>query len=175
LDKPSPADSKAIDGLARLQAHAAVLLLQLEEWDNQRGPLDKSEEIKADRVWALLRDSPDPRLRLLRSYLIHRFARAGVKPDVLLARCAVEKDASARRALLLSLGEFKDYQLPADAWKPLVQDYRKDPDPCIRSALEWLLRQWTQQARVEEIDRGLATGQVEEKRRWYVTARQGRT
>ena len=37
----------------------------------------QSDPIKADRVWTLLQDSPDPRLRLLRSYLIHRFARAG--------------------------------------------------------------------------------------------------
>ena len=109
-----PARRPPID-LARRQAHAAVLLLQLEEWDNRRGPLDQSERIRADRLWPLLRDSPDPRLRTLRSYLIHRFARAGVKPDVLLERYAAEENASARRALLLSLGEFKDYQLPADS------------------------------------------------------------
>jgi serine/threonine protein kinase/formylglycine-generating enzyme required for sulfatase activity len=175
LDSPSPADPKALDGLARRQAHAAVLLLQLEEWDNQRGPLDQSERIRADRVWTLLRDSPDPRLRLLRSYLIHRFARAGVKPDVLLARYAVEENASARRALLLSLGEYKDYQPPTDSWKRLVQAYRDDPDPGTHSALEWLLRQWKHQGSIDEIDRGLATGKVEKNRQWYVTAREGHT
>jgi formylglycine-generating enzyme required for sulfatase activity len=96
---------------------------------------------------------------------------------VLLKRYAAEADVSARRALLLSLGEFKYDQLPADSQKSLVQrlkqEYRDDPDPGIHSALGWLLRQWKHQESVEEIDRGLATGKVEEKRQWYVTAWQG--
>src|SRR5439155_15269353 len=78
LDKLLPDDTGTLDGLARRQAHAAVLLLQLEEWDSRRGPLDQSEPIRADRIWPLFRDSPDPRLHSLRSYLIHRFARVGV-------------------------------------------------------------------------------------------------
>src|SRR5207302_10531564 len=105
LGQQSPPDPAAADRLARRQAHAAVLLLQLEEWDNRRGPLDQSERSRADRIWRLFRDSPDPHLRGLRSYLIHRFARVGVDPDVLLRRYADERDGSARRALLLSLGE----------------------------------------------------------------------
>jgi hypothetical protein len=181
LDKKSPTDPGDVDRLARRQAHAAVVLLQLEDWDSpsRRGPLDQSEPIRADRLWLLLRESPDPRLRSLRSYLIHRFASAGVKADVLLERYAAEKDPWARRALLLSLGEFKDHQLPPpDSQKTLVhrlqQAYREEPDPGIHSALDWLLRQWKHQGRVEEIDRGLATGKVEGNRLWYVTA-QGHT
>src|SRR5205823_9882778 len=123
LDKRRPADTETLDGLARRQAHAAVLLLQLEEWDSRRGPLDQSEPIRADRIWPLFRDSPDPRLHSLRSYLIHRFARVGVvDPDVLLRRYAAEGDASARRALLLSLGEFDPkHQLPLDKRQPLAK------------------------------------------------------
>ena len=90
-----------------------MLLLQLEKWDNRRGPLDQSERIRAD-IWSFFRDSPDPRLRGLRSYLIHRFARVDVKADVLLERYAAEENTSARRALLLSLGEFDPKQLPHD-------------------------------------------------------------
>src|SRR5262249_44658831 len=136
-----------LDELARRQAHAAVVLLQLDDWDKLRGPLDQSERISADRLWPLLRESPDPRLRSLRSYLIHRFARVNIKPEVLIERYAADvDDTSARRALLLSLGEFKDYQFRADSRAPLVerlrQAYGDDPDPGIHSAAEWLLRRW---------------------------------
>jgi formylglycine-generating enzyme required for sulfatase activity len=177
LDKPSPKDPGDSDRQARRQAHAAVFLLELEDWDSdsRRGPLDKSERIRADRVWPLFRDRSDSHARSLRSYLIHRFARASIKPDVLLERYAVEKDASARRGLLLSLGEFKDYQLPAALRETFVQrlrqDYRDDPDSGIHSAADWLLRQWKKQVTVEEMDRELATGKMEGNRQWYVTAR----
>jgi eukaryotic-like serine/threonine-protein kinase len=173
LDKPSPADP-------RPQAHAAVLLLQLEDWDNKRGPLDQSERIRADRIWPLFRDSPDPRLRSLRSYLIHRFARVGVKPDVLLRRYATEEDVSARRALLLSLGEFDPkLQLPPAARQPLVerlrQTYRDDDDPGVHSAIDWLLRtRWGHSEQLDEIDRELA-GKPPDRRHWYVTKQPGHT
>jgi hypothetical protein len=155
LDKPSPAEFGAVDDVARRQAHAAVVLLQLEDWDNRRGPLDQTKRIRADRIWPLLRDSADPRLHVLRSYLSHRFARVGVPADVLLKRYAAEVNTSARRALLLSLGEFQDYQLSGDSQKTMVarlrQDYLNDPDPGIHSAVDWLLRQWKHQKFVEEI------------------------
>jgi formylglycine-generating enzyme required for sulfatase activity len=175
LDKRSPADPADVDRLARRQAHAAATLVQLADWDKRRGPLDLSDRITADRLWPLLQESRDLRLHSLRSYLVNRFAVAGGKADVLLARYAAEENASARRALLLSLGAFKEYQLPADAWQPLVRAYRNDPDAGIHSALDWVLRQWQQQGRVEEIDRALATGKREPGRQWYVTAWQGHT
>jgi len=179
LNKKSPTDSGDVDRLARRQAHAAVVLLQLEDWDSpsRRGPLDPNEPIRADRIWPLLQESPDPRLHSSRSYLIHRFASAGVKADVLLKSYAAEKDTSARRALLLSLGgEFdpKD-ELSADVRQPLVerlwQTYRDDPDPGIHSAVNWLLRsRWGHGERIQQIDQELA-GQPPGPRRWYVTAR----
>jgi formylglycine-generating enzyme required for sulfatase activity len=52
--------------------------------------------------------------------------------------------------------------------------YQDDPDPGIHGASGWLLRQWGRQAKVEGIDRDLATGQVEGPRQWYVN-RQGQT
>src|SRR5439155_7031565 len=172
LDRPSPADPGDADRLARRQAHAAVLLLQLEDWDNRRGPLDQSEGIRADRIWPLFRDSPDPRLRSLRSYLIHRFARVGVKPEVLLERYAAEGNSSARRALLLSLGEFDAKQLPPATRQPLVerlvQTYRDDDDPGVHSAIDWLLRsRWGHGDQLDQIDRELA-GEPPERRHWGV-------
>jgi formylglycine-generating enzyme required for sulfatase activity len=180
LDRSSPADLRAVDRLARRQAHAAVLLLQLEDWDKRRGPLDQSECIRADRIWPLFRDSPDPRRSSLRSYLVHRFARVGVAPDVLLRRYAAEGDASARRALLLSLGEFDaQHQLPPDARQPLVEQlwrtYRDDDDPGVHSAIDWLLRsRWGHGEQLDRIDQELA-GQVRDRREWYVTKQQGHT
>jgi hypothetical protein len=178
LDKPSPADPRDIDGLARRQAHAAVVLLHLEDWDSRRGPLDQSEPIRADRIWLLLRYSPDRRLHSLRSFLIHRFARVGVKPDVLLRRYQAELDASTRRALLLSLGEFSPVQLPPkkrQALLPrLLEDYRGDPDSGLHSAADWLLRHWGQGSALEKIDRELA-GPPPDGRRWYVTKHKDHT
>jgi formylglycine-generating enzyme required for sulfatase activity len=57
----------------------------------------------------------------------------------------------------------------------LRQDYLKDPDPGIHSAVDWLLREWKRHKSVEEIDQRLATGKVDGNRQWYVTARQGHT
>jgi formylglycine-generating enzyme required for sulfatase activity len=176
----SEVGAAAVDDLARRQAHAAVVLLELENWDKRRGPLDQSERILADRLWPLLRDSSDPRLHSLRSYLIRRFARVGVKADVILDRYAAERDTSARRALLLSLSEYKDHQLPPPtSLKPrferLLQEYHDDPDAGVHSALDGLLRQWKHQPSVEKIDLKLATGKVEGNRRWYVTSRHAHT
>jgi formylglycine-generating enzyme required for sulfatase activity len=179
LNRRGQADSGAADPQARRQAHAAVLLLQLEDWDNRRGPLDQSERIRAD-IWPLFRESPDPRLRSLRSYLIHRFARVGIDPAVLLRRYAAEGDASARRALLLGLGEFDPKrQLPPAARQPLVerlrQAYRDDEDPGVHSAIDWLLRsRWGHGEHLDEIDRELA-GKPPGRRLWGVTKRGGHT
>jgi eukaryotic-like serine/threonine-protein kinase len=157
LEQPSLADPVAADRQARRQAHAAVLLLQLQHWDEQHGPLDQNDRIRADRLWPLFRDSPDPLLHSLRSYLVHRFARAGIKPELLLERYAVEPDVSARRALLLGLGEYDLGQLSSTARQQLidrlVQTYRDDEDPGIHSAIDWLLRsRWAQADRLIQIE-----------------------
>jgi serine/threonine protein kinase/formylglycine-generating enzyme required for sulfatase activity len=186
LDKPIPADPEAIDGLARRQAHAAVVLVQLADWDSpaRRGPIDESEPIRANRVWRLFRDSTDPHLHSLRSYLLHRFAQvdinSNVLPDAIRQRYDVEKDDSARRALLLALGEFEKARIPPEARKKLVerlcQTYRENPDPGVHSAVDWVLRaRWGEGERLQKIDQELATQKAPASRRWYVTAWQGHT
>ena len=54
-----------------------------------------------------------------------------------------------RRALLLSLGQFSDEQLPADARSSRLQKlksiYHNEADPGLHSAAEWLLRRWQQE------------------------------
>jgi formylglycine-generating enzyme required for sulfatase activity len=148
--------------LARRQANAAVALAAVGRWE---------------KVWPLLRHSPDPTRR---SYLIDRLGPGGAAAQSVSARLSPEQEpeVSVRRALLLALGEFDKDRLPLadrEALVPrLVGLYRDDPDPGIHGAVGWLLRQWGQEAKVRTIDRELTTGKVEGNRRWYVNG-QGQT
>jgi formylglycine-generating enzyme required for sulfatase activity len=167
LRKPMPAESEvaARDELAKQQAQVATQIFRLGE---------------TATAWSLLRYTSDPSLR---TYLIHDFAAMGVDPRLLIERLLAEKDASVRRALILSLGEFNHEQLPANQQRPLVNRllrwYRKDPDPGIHAAIGWLLRygkrgdtprklDWGQAAALSAIDKRLA-GRHASNRRWYVT------
>ena len=115
--------------LAKRQANAAVALLRLG---------------RAEKVWPLLKHSPDPRAR---SYLIHRLSPLGADVGAISRRLDEEPDVTIRRGLLLSLGEFEG--LSPDARKtllPKVQEmYRTSPDPGLHAASEWLLRTWKQE------------------------------
>ena len=138
---------EAKEKLARRQANAAVALLKMD---------------RPEKVWPLLKHSPDPTVR---SHLIHRLAALGADPSAVMRRLDEEKDVSARRALLLCLGEWGPERLPAadrDAFLPrLLATYRDDPDPGIHGAAEWLLRQWKQEEKIRPIDQQLATGRIE--------------
>src|SRR5262249_8819627 len=65
---------------------------------------------KATGVGPLLRHRGDPAAR---SYLVHHLASYGVEAEAVLGRLGAEPDASARRALLLALGDYSPEQLPA--------------------------------------------------------------
>jgi formylglycine-generating enzyme required for sulfatase activity len=164
----------ARERLARRQATGAVTLLKM--------------DVPAD-AWALYRHRPDPEAR---SQLIWRGGLLGLDPAVLVQRLDEEKDVSARRALILALGEFTAEQLPDVIRRPLAEKllrwYQDDPDPGIHGAIDWLLRHpaegatprpldWGGSARLKEIDeelkkrdRDVASGrrQPPEGRRWYV-------
>ena len=71
-----------------------------------------------DKVWPLLVHTPDPRVR---SFLIHRFATGGAQADDLIARFYEEPDLSARRAMLMSLGEFDRRSVAAEDFETLRQ------------------------------------------------------
>jgi formylglycine-generating enzyme required for sulfatase activity/serine/threonine protein kinase len=130
LTKPAArnATDEDKDRLAFRQANAAVMLLHL--GDEQT-------------AWPLLRHGPDPGRR---TYLTHHLGSYGIDATVVLDRLQNEPEVSARRALLLSLGEYPSAKVPAPQRQKLVaqlvQDYRDDPDPGIHAAIEWLLRQW---------------------------------
>jgi formylglycine-generating enzyme required for sulfatase activity len=172
LDKPLPreASEKDKDAAAKRQAHAAVALLQLDQYQDHIWPLTLAE-----RIWPLFRHGSDLRVR---NFLIHRLGRVGANPETLIQQFEVERDIVARRALLLSLGEFGQGKLPAGKRQALaaqlLQTYHDDPDPGIHSAVDWLLRRWGHGEQLRQVDQERA-GQPPGKRGWYVTKRQTHT
>src|SRR5262249_55237535 len=114
------------DQRARHQAHAAVVLLQVDQADGHLAPHDL---VYGNHLWPLLRQGSDLRVR---SYRMHRLGRVGVNPETLLQQLDVERDVEVRRALLLSLGEFAEQKLPAEQRRTratqLLRLYRNDPD-----------------------------------------------
>jgi formylglycine-generating enzyme required for sulfatase activity len=154
----APADARI--ALAKRQASVGVALLVM-----RRG----------EKVWPLFAHQRDPTLR---TYLIDRAGPGGVDAKVLTSRLEEEKEASARRGILLSLAEYgldRLWQGQRRTLLPrLLELYRDDPDPGIHGAAEWLLRQWQAADSLTAIDKGLATGKVEGKRQWYLN-RQGQT
>jgi serine/threonine protein kinase/formylglycine-generating enzyme required for sulfatase activity len=177
VDRRLPDDARdgAKEKLARRQANAAVALLRLG---------------RPGKVWPLLKHSPDPRGR---SYLIHRLAPLGADPGEVINRLEEEPDVTVRRALLLSLGEFGEKQLPPAARQELLPGlravYRTAPDPGVHAAAEWLLRAWRQEAwlrqandqwakneagrqeRLQGIRQLLAEAREKTPPQWYVNGR----
>ena len=169
-----PADAK--EKLAKRQANAAVALLRM----NQPA-----------KAWPLLKHSPDPRVR---SYLIHRLSPLGADAQAIVKRLNEEPDITIRRALLLSLGEFKETEFTPDDRKavlPKLQEmYQTVSDPGLHGAAEWLLRQWQQEAWLAQNDewakdkegrekkiagiKELVTKDKETPPQWYVNG-QGQT
>jgi formylglycine-generating enzyme required for sulfatase activity len=154
----------AKERLAKRQANASVALLRLGQ---------------PERVWPLLRHRPDPRVR---SYLLAVVGVLGADPQALWQRFDAEPEVSARRALLLALGEFGDKELPAAKREALLSRlfalYRDDPDSGIHGAAAWLLCQWGQRDKLKTLDAELAQRDKElarggrqppePTRRWYV-------
>lgn len=163
IPNPPEAHTEARESLAKRQAAAALKLLQLGQ-----------ENI----VWPLLRHSSDPTRR---TYLIHSLAQANIDPET-IARELEKQDVTVRRALILSLGQFGEEQVPRETrqvlLKKLLQLYRDDPDPGVHSAIDWLLRHrtrgntlrrlnWQQTETLRMLDRELV-GRAG-NRRWYAT------
>jgi formylglycine-generating enzyme required for sulfatase activity len=166
-----PAASR--EELARRQANAAAGLLRLGQ---------------PEAVWPLFRHSADPTRR---SELLARLATRGVEVRPIVDRLLAggEKDVTARRALILALGDYTAEQLPPEVRGPLTRKllawYRDDPDPGVHGAIDWLLRHgkdgpvprpldWGQAAKLRQIDDELKRRDPEAARRWYVN-RQGQT
>jgi formylglycine-generating enzyme required for sulfatase activity len=175
---PPGADEDAKERSAKRKANAAVALLRLN---------------RPDKVWPLLEHGPDPRVR---SYLIHRLGPLSADASAVVRRLDVESNVTVRRALVLSLGEYTNRELTAEARRALTakveETYRTSPDPGLHAAAEWLLRSWGQEKwlatanaewandkrqRDERLgkERGLlATEREKAAPAWYVTG-QGQT
>jgi eukaryotic-like serine/threonine-protein kinase len=155
IDKKLPAQLPSSDErrekLAKRQANAAVALLRLGQ---------------PDKVWSLLKHTPDPRVR---SYLIHRLSPLGADAGAIIKRLEEEPDITIRRALLLSLGEFNEEQLPDAARTsllPKLQDlYGKESDPGLHAAVEWLVRQWNKADWLKPMNEEWAKNEKERKQR----------
>jgi formylglycine-generating enzyme required for sulfatase activity/tRNA A-37 threonylcarbamoyl transferase component Bud32 len=156
---------------ARRQAMAAATLIHLGR--------------EAD-AWPLFCLRTDPTVR---SYLIRQTGLVGIDPRVLIKRLDEENDVSARRALLLALGEYTEKELPGSVRAPLVKklllEYRDHPDAGIHGAIDWLLRHgkegptdrsldWGQKKNLAAIDKQLQNRGFDPRRGWYVTS-QGQT
>ena len=145
LDRKPPPDATADtqDHLAQRQARAAVALVSLGQ---------------GEKVWDLLRHSPDPSVR---SYIVNWLKPLGAGPEALMTKLegiahdpvSIPKDGksrmdailfhretSERRALILALGRYNLDELSPDKREPLVEHlrerYRNDPDSGIHGAAE---------------------------------------
>jgi formylglycine-generating enzyme required for sulfatase activity len=155
IDKKLPSDLPSSDDkrekLAKRQANAAVALLRMNQ---------------PEKVWPLLKHSPDPRVR---SYLIHRLSPLGADAGAISKRLDEEPDLTIRQALILSLGEFSEKELPLyerQALLPRLQDiYRTDADPGLHASAEWLLRTWQQEAWLKQVNDEWAKDKEEREKR----------
>jgi formylglycine-generating enzyme required for sulfatase activity len=132
-----------------------------------------------DSIWPLFRHTTD---NSSRSRLIHALPSAGVEASVVLRRLERERNISARRALILSLGSYTDAHISAANRQQLITTllrwYREDPDVGIHSAIDWLLRHSRQGDRARPLDWGQAAVLAEydqlaarqpQGKRWFVT------
>jgi serine/threonine protein kinase/formylglycine-generating enzyme required for sulfatase activity len=148
-DLPSSDEKREI--LAKRQANAAAALFRMN---------------RADKVWALLKHSPDPRVR---SYLIHRLNPLGFDARAIVKRFEEEPDITIRRALVLSLGEDGGKEFSPEIRNGFLlklQDvYRTDPDPGLHAAAEWLLRTWHQEAWLKQVNAAWTQAKEEREKR----------
>jgi formylglycine-generating enzyme required for sulfatase activity len=169
--KPTAATLEAREALAKRQAMAAIILLRL-----------KDEE----SVWQLFKHSPHPELR---SQLISRLALYDIDAKVIIRRLYEEEEVGIRRALIISLAEFSELQLPNEVRTPLIEKllgwFRDDPDPGIHAAVDWLLRHesegpaprrlnWCQRGELQAIEDTFKGVEPDGKRGWYING-QGQT
>lgn len=155
-------EDRNLETVAKRKVNAAVVLLMRNQ---------------TDRVWSLFRFQPDPRVR---SYLIHRLSLLGVEPELIFNQLLVESDPTARRALLLALGNYELNQIDdrkrAGLLKRIKVFYRNDPDSGVHGAAEWVLRSWGMQQNIQEVlrDPELNIGKPVADRQWLINS-QGQT
>ena len=166
---PERASEDELDSMASRKANAAVTLLRLRLEDN--------------KVWKLLQLSEDPSVR---TYIVHRLMPYGIPGQVVVHRLLEgSPEISERRALILSLGE---YRLESLGQSPLPEERQKErqlllthlknayvdnADAGIHSSVEWLLRQWKLENEIQRLQKKLQ-GKPAGTHAWEVN-KQGQT
>ena len=144
-------DEDGKEKLAKRQANAAVALLMMNQ---------------PEKVWPILKHGPDSRVR---SYLVHRLGPLGADAGAIVKRVDEESDVTIRRALLLSLGEFRENEFSlADrqGLLPKLQDiYRNDADSGLHASAEWLLRTWKQEDWLKQMSAERARGKEQREKK----------
>jgi formylglycine-generating enzyme required for sulfatase activity/tetratricopeptide (TPR) repeat protein len=169
------------DRLAERQARATIALVRMG---------------KAEGVWALLRHSPDPRLR---TFILNWLNPLAADPKLIAAELdrlppvpkptptpgqqkmdavLFQPEISMRRAMILSLGTYGTEGLSPGEREPvigrLLDLYRNDSDAGIHGAAEWTLRKWGQNDKLKELDAQLMKEKDRGERRWFINS-QGQT
>ncbi|MFM7522455.1 MAG: protein kinase domain-containing protein [Planctomycetota bacterium] len=162
---PASAPEREVLGLR--QAKAAAVLMRLG---------------RPQRVWPLFVHSPDPRVRSSLIHFVKPFAgdSLGAVAAALEERLGDEPDVSARRGLVLTLGELlRDATPDGDGLGdvrgrvvPVFQAiFARDPDPGLHAAAEWSLRSLGERAWTNKLgnkwqaEAGMAVGNGGEGRK----------
>lgn len=131
-----------------------------------------------DRIWPLLKQSPDPRTR---SYIIHWLNGRSIEPQLLIQRLETETDPSIKQALMQCLGQLPITDTQKKTLSPsLLEAYQNDPDAGIHATTEWLLRQWNFSNEISIIDEKLKASldakniAPQTPRNWFINS-QGQT
>lgn len=142
--------------LAIEQARAAIALIKLS---------------MPDRVWKLLQQQPDPRVRnILLSYL----TEYQIEPDKVIDQLRRESDLGVLRALIIAIGDFAQSNL-LDAGQVsrciayLQEQYSGNSDSGIHSCCEWSLKQLAEKDHIKQVQDQLATSEPQENHSWYIT------
>jgi formylglycine-generating enzyme required for sulfatase activity/tRNA A-37 threonylcarbamoyl transferase component Bud32 len=97
-----------------------------------------------------------------RSYLLARLEAIGADPLALMRRFDAEADVSAKRALVVALGDYPFEAVPGAEREAMTAKllvlYREHSDPGLHGAIDWLLRQkWGKAKELTVVDAQLAT------------------
>ncbi len=100
-----------------------------------------------------MKHQPDPRLQ---TFVIHLLTDLELEPQRILDRLNVETQISARRALVLAVGEYAKAGLLSEEqqseWKSkLLNWFREERDGGLHSACSWTLGQMEADAELTEI------------------------
>jgi formylglycine-generating enzyme required for sulfatase activity len=109
----------------------------------------------------------------VRTEVTHKLAISGIGSTLIVERLRAETNVSAKRSLLLCLGEFDPSSIGQSARKSLQDEllswYRHDPDAGIHGAVDWLLRErWGLGRELDSVDRELAAKSLPMDRGWFV-------